>query len=119
MTFVVKNIFANELLLFRQLGYHPSPDGRSYIRRLGSGLYPRYHAYVEIEDDRLKINLHLDQKQASYQGYHSHSGEYEGEAVEREAARISEMMLAMGADSESKSPPHEEVRKGFWQRIFH
>lgn len=88
MTFVVKNIFANELLLFRQLGYHPSPDGRSYIRRLGSGLYPRYHAYVEIEDDRLKINLHLDQKKPSYQGQKAHSGEYQGELIIQEKIRI-------------------------------
>ena len=62
----------------------------SYVFRLGdSGFYPRFHCYIDREDaTSMAINIHLDQKQASYEGSHMHSGEYEGETVEREAKRV-------------------------------
>ncbi len=88
MNFSVKDVFGNHLLLFRQLGYHPSPHGDSFIRRLGTGLYPRYHAYVKSEPDRLIIDLHLDQKKVSYEGQKAHSGEYGGELLVQEKLRI-------------------------------
>jgi hypothetical protein len=34
------------------------------------------------------FNLHLDQKKTSYEGSHAHSGQYDGEVVDREADRI-------------------------------
>jgi len=36
--------------------------------------------------------LHLDQKKPSYQGQTKHSGEYEGELVEVEKARILQLL---------------------------
>ena len=36
----------------------------------------------------MHINLHLDQKRPVYRGTSAHGGEYEGEVVEQEAARI-------------------------------
>jgi hypothetical protein len=35
-----------------------------------------------------QINLHLDQKQASYGGSSAHNGEYGGETVETEGERV-------------------------------
>lgn len=60
----------------------------SFARALGSGHYPRFHIYVDEEADRCVFNIHIDQKQASYEGTAAHAGEYDGPLVEREAARI-------------------------------
>ncbi len=73
--------------LMRQAGYHPYETGESsFIRRLGPDDYPRFHAYVSRETG--EINLHLDQKKPIYKGTTAHSGEYDGELVEKEAERI-------------------------------
>jgi len=77
--------------LMRQAGYHPEAGDEktgepSFIRRLGTDDYPRFHAYVSRETS--EINLHLDQKKPSYEGATAHSGEYDGELVEKEAERI-------------------------------
>lgn len=68
----------------------------SYARKLGLYHYPRFHSYIEESDQGLVINLHLDQKQASYEGTNRHSGEYDGPAVEGEMARIKAVALAAG-----------------------
>lgn len=80
------------LTLLRRCGYAPyrSRDGsESFIKRLRGTLYPRFHLYVHAADaERLAFNLHLDAKQPSYEGSRAHGGEYDGEVVEEEAARI-------------------------------
>jgi len=60
----------------------------SYVRRLGNYHYPRFHVYLEETQDKYIIDLHLDQKQASYKGTKAHSGEYEGENVKEEIERL-------------------------------
>lgn len=60
----------------------------SYVRRLGRGFYPRFHLYLEESHEQIVLNLHLDQKQASYEGAHAHNAEYDGETVEAEMSRI-------------------------------
>ncbi|MBU4142942.1 hypothetical protein KJ590_02990 [Patescibacteria group bacterium] len=52
----------------------------SFVKRVGGGDYPRFHIYAK-QDARgaVEINLHLDQKKASYEGTTAHSGEYESE----------------------------------------
>lgn len=79
-------------VVLRRAGYVPFRDPRSgedsYIRRLGTHFYPRFHLYVDELPGKLRINLHLDQKQASYQGSRKHSGEYDGATVEAEAGRL-------------------------------
>lgn len=71
----------------------------SYWKRLGTGNYPRFHVYIE---NRCKgavcFNLHLDQKEVSYEGNHAHSGEYDGATVEREAERIKQIIAAQEDD---------------------
>ena len=63
--------------ILRRAGYGLVNDRfakeESWSRRLGSAVYPRFHAYVSSQE----INLHLDQKQASYKGYSAHGGEYD------------------------------------------
>ncbi len=66
----------------------------SFARRLGRDLYPRLHLYVQETpgSDIIFFNLHLDQKKASYEGQTRHSGEYEGELVEAEVARLQSLL---------------------------
>ena len=78
--------------LLRQAGYAYLMDRNSgqesYVRRLGRGFYPRFHLYLAEQGNQVILNLHLDQKQASYEGAHAHNAEYDGETVEAEMARI-------------------------------
>lgn len=62
----------------------------------GSG-YPRFHAYVNMEKfpRETLLNLHLDQKKPIYHGATAHAGEYEGELVEKELARIKQILGPM------------------------
>jgi len=86
----------------------------SYVRRLGSGFYPRFHVYIE----KGLIRLHLDQKQVSYKGSHAHSGEYDGDTVERECGRINEVIKELQNISTNPVIVKPEEKKGFWGRLF-
>lgn len=79
--------------MMRRTGYHFQQEAHEkselvFIRALRRGNYPRFHIYLKIEGNDLIFNLHLDQKQPSYKGTTAHSGEYNGELVEKEAERI-------------------------------
>jgi hypothetical protein len=107
--------------LIRRCGYGEIRDFRSnetsYARKLSGGLYPRFHLYINEESaDSLILNLHLDQRQTRYEGQTAHSGEYDGELVENEAARIKEI-IGKGLNIEPKSSPVKED-EGFWQKFW-
>jgi len=109
----------NAIEVVRRAGYGQVNDPRaaesSWSRRLGFGFYPRFHVYINSGE----INLHLDQKQASYEGSSAHNGEYEGEAVEMEAARIAGAMAKLKEERfSSRVTPAIEEKKGLWGRIF-
>ncbi len=78
--------------MMRRLGYahiyNQFSKQESYVRRLGSGLYPRFHLYADVEEQALELNLHLDQKKPSYKGHAAHSAEYSGLLVRAEMDRI-------------------------------
>ncbi|MCX6797929.1 MAG: hypothetical protein NTX66_01770 [Candidatus Falkowbacteria bacterium] len=79
----------------RRAGYaliNNRDGGESFARRLGSGFYPRLHLYFTMSGEEISFNLHLDQKKASYEGFNRHSGEYEGELLEIELARLKEYL---------------------------
>jgi len=88
------NINAEQFL--RRNGYAFIVDRRrgkeSFVRRMGSGHYPRFHIYIKREDNKIIFDLHLDQKQASYKGSHMHNAEYDGEVVETEMQRIKNLI---------------------------
>lgn len=88
-------VSADELL--KRAGYAFHHDDRSdkdsYARRLGSGFFPKLHMYVSESAEQIALNLHLDQKQASYEGSNKHSGEYDGEVVEAEIARLKQFAI--------------------------
>lgn len=84
--------------VLRGIGYvpffDPNTGEQSFVRRLGTYFYPRFHVYPEIVNGELLVNLHLDQKKASYPGFRKHSGEYDGPTVEAEADRIYRGLVA-------------------------
>jgi hypothetical protein len=95
MRLILENNQLNEApeQLLRQAGYafliDRNTGQESFVRRFdGGGFYPRFHLYLEQQKDRAVLNLHLDQKQASYAGAHAHNAEYDGETVQREMDRI-------------------------------
>ncbi len=83
--------------LVRRCGYAEIFDFRSqetsYVKRLSREFYPRFHAYPQETSDGLIINLHLDMKRPSYEGFTAHSGEYEGPLLDTEAERIKKIIL--------------------------
>ena len=81
------------LNIMRKCGYapdkHDSKTGElRFFRSLIGRRYPRFHIYTTEHDNTATLNLHLDQKQPSYQGSSAHSGEYDGPLVEQEVQRI-------------------------------
>ncbi len=83
--------------LMRDAGYHFQREDHerdateySFVRpRMG---FPRFHIYAKMAGNDLQLNLHLDQKKPVYRGYTAHSGDYDGTAVECEAARIKKII---------------------------
>ncbi|MBI5022775.1 MAG: hypothetical protein HZC05_01245 [Candidatus Magasanikbacteria bacterium] len=98
----------------RSLGYaefdDPNTGQISYTRRLSSNFYPRFHLYIEEKKGQMILNLHLDQKQVSYQGHTAHSGEYNGELVEQEGERIKQEISKYACDG-GAVPAFAPIRK--------
>ncbi len=94
----------------------------SYARSLeASRFYPRFHIYIsDIPDDGIEVSLHMDMKKPSYEGTTAHSGEYEGELVEREAHRVKN--IADKFVSENVPQYHalgfKKEKEGFWKKLF-
>ncbi|MCH8048532.1 hypothetical protein IIC44_00325 [Patescibacteria group bacterium] len=81
------------LNIMRECKY--APDGQDpktgefrFFRSLGGRRYPRFHIYAKEQEEIATLNIHLDQKQVSYEGSSAHSGEYEGSLIEQEVERI-------------------------------
>lgn len=122
----------NPLLVLRRAGYSPFRDPQSgeesFILRLTSEFYPRFHLYVEDTPGGISFNLHLDQKKPSYGSGPAHAGEYEGSAIEREMERIDGWVRAVSKEHETPklhnvdvALEHEEkVKKkdSWWRRML-
>ena len=108
--------------ILRRLGYAEQRTRRgqiSFTKRAGSGRFPRYHAYVEDRNGGMQVNLHLDQKEASYSGTSAHGGEYEGPLVKREMQRISQGVKSIGQPAPPiTSSNNTKKSKGFWGTLF-
>lgn len=111
--------------LLRRAGYgeHRGFEAQmSYTKRIQNTTFPRYHAYVEDKNGGMQLNLHLDQKEASHNGGHAHSGEYNGPLVERENARIVAAIRAMAQEPSTVEPsqdqPSTKPKGGFFGWLF-
>lgn len=97
MKIIIENINENMANALRRTGYHferqhTATDEISAARDLGAGGFPRFHCYAKMAGSDMHINLHLDQKRPVYRGTSAHGGEYEGEVVEAEGARIKSIL---------------------------
>lgn len=107
--------------VMQKLGYFENYDHRtgktSYIKRLSrDGFYPRFHVYIDENQNGRLINLHLDQKRPSYAGASAHNAEYDSEVVQREGTRMKELLCGM----ESIPQSHEkftEKKLSLWEKI--
>lgn len=121
--------------VLRKAGYSyfkdPQSGEESFVLRLTSEFYPRFHLYVEGEPGKVIFNLHLDQKKPSYGENNKHSGEYDGPTVEKEMQRIDSWVKAMGRlatrdtaehDIDARDRQHEKERgdklKRWWKKLF-
>lgn len=105
----------------RRAGYaefnDPNTGVTSYVKRLTRDFYPRFHVYLEQDNDNSwSINLHLDQKKPSYQGAHAHNAEYEGGRVDEEGSRILGLIKnQLDNQGQKFTPP---PKKGFFEQLF-
>ena len=96
MRFILKGPFKENIYnLIKIIGYYFQGEDKekkelAFVRP--SKGYPRFHIYSKIDNENLIFNLHLDQKRPIYKGVAAHSGEYEGEVVEKEAERIKKIL---------------------------
>ena len=93
MKFQVKLSGKTLYSFMRQAGYAPhKQDAKTgefaFNRSITGAQYPKFHVYARDIEGTASLNLHLDQKGASYTGTTLHSGEYNGQLVETEASRI-------------------------------
>ena len=113
--------------ILRRFGYGELRkwDGTiSYAKRVSAGNFPRYHAYIEDKAEGLQINLHVDQKEASHEGSHAHSGEYDGPLVEAEMQYFAKAIEFLKQERDGLLPPPAATSKpekssdgkkgGFW-----
>lgn len=105
----------------RRAGYGEKPGFKgqmSYTRRIHGAPFPRLHGYIEERGGGIEINLHLDQKEHTYEGSHAHSGEYEGAVVEREMGRLTTFIRSLISGAASKPPTPSKPSGGFWSSLF-
>lgn len=89
--FLEKPPAQNLKVLMNRLGYHQRADRQgqiSYVKRFSGYDYPRFHLYINQSGDRFELNLHLDEKKASYAGQPRHVGDYGSQLVASELGRI-------------------------------
>jgi hypothetical protein len=93
MKIIIQNPKSYSRNLIRQAGYaiQQNREGEiNFVRRIQGADYPRFHIYIKREEpgEIIEMELHLDEKKPSYEGYKAHSGQYEGEVIQRECDRI-------------------------------
>jgi len=97
MRLILDKIKDSVVNVLRRLGYSfqhrvDETGEMSFIKLMGGWNYPRFHIYAKQPGfGKVEINLHIDQKKASYEGTSAHSGEYEigdNEWLQKEAEMI-------------------------------
>ncbi len=90
----------------------------SFTRNLDPGrFYPRFHIYAQESADQVRINLHLDAKQPSYEGTAAHGGEYESPVVEKEAQRIKMISERFISKDIAPKPIGFKEKRSLWKKI--
>ena len=78
--------------ILRQAGYFYIFDKisqhGSFVRKLTSQRYPRFHLYLTENTNEIIFDLHLDQSASRYKGQTAHNADYESAEVKTELTRI-------------------------------
>ncbi|MCX6763721.1 MAG: hypothetical protein NTZ97_03265 [Candidatus Moranbacteria bacterium] len=97
MRIEISNLQENPTNLLRRAGYFfQRQEGQemSFVRPLARQGFPRFHLYAKVENFKLVINLHLDQKKNTYGDNTRHHGEYENnQLLSEEVARIKSIIV--------------------------
>ncbi len=96
MDFIIpKKLIQDNIINFmRNCGYFCLGRGNqdnelSFVRLIYNNNYPRFHAIIKSDMGKdFFVNIHLDQKKASYRGSLSHNADYDSPLVQDEADRI-------------------------------
>ncbi len=84
MQLKITQIKGNAVTLLRKSGYifqRQAGKEMSFVRSFSSSGYPRFHIYLQVNDNDLVLNIHLDRKKETYGRTTRHHGEYENEGL--------------------------------------
>lgn len=125
MRFIIHKLAITPQYFLRKCGYieiqNPHKNLEiSYARSLDPGrFYPRFHIYMEQQQNGAGLSIHLDAKKPSYEGTSAHSGEYDSPLVKEEIVRIRNLsgkyVSVMPAADKSLGFQKE---KSLWKRLF-
>lgn len=95
--------------LMTKAGYvrHCVEAGRAcYHRRLNDPRFPRFHAYISLNDRGMEIDLHFDAlDNINHKGNHDQPWAYEGGRVDEEMRRLVQAMCGLVCLKEIYHPP--------------
>jgi len=98
MIIKLENFKGNPSDHLRRAGYvfqKKEGEESAYIRALSRSGFPRFHLFASIRGGDLIMNIHLDQKRATYGSAKRHHGEYgDSSVLEEEAERIKSALEA-------------------------
>jgi len=102
-----QQINSNPETWLRHAGYALIFDRRrgvqSFVKRLGNNFYPRLHLYFNENGDNITFDIHLDQKQASYEGSHMHNAEYDNDLVIKEINYLKSLLGVASNQAEAQT----------------
>lgn len=94
-------------------------DRLSFIKRITSDDYPRFHIYIEKDiTGKNYLTLHLDQKKPSYNSGHAHMGEYSSDIVAQEARNLQKSIF-QSFEIIKQNDEIKTTKSNFFKRIFH
>lgn len=89
---IPNNLSQTPAIIARKAGYLQIKDSISdkisYVRKLTSQHYPRFHLYITENEKEVVFDLHLDQAKTRYKGQTAHNADYETEEVKQELTRF-------------------------------
>jgi len=117
--------------LMKRVGYvrHCTEAGRAcFHKRLNDPPFPRFHAFVAVNDKGMEVDLHFDQFDSlKHKGNHDKDWAYQGGRVNGEMNRI--FRILKGEDTSSKTvnqstartitiPKSASKKKGLFEILF-
>jgi len=64
----------------------------SFIKKLTTQRYPRFHMYITETTEKIIFDLHLDQSATRYEGQGAHNADYDSAQVKTELIRIAHIV---------------------------